>query len=326
MIGAAKAILRRLLIGIAADSERRNSILMIIGSAAAGILLLLLAPIAVLSTMADIEPPSYSESTFDREAFLSQLMPEQQERLVSMESEGQAIADALAAIGLQEQTIKAQLIYMSYFEDHPLIDFTGYASMFTQEDEQLIRNINGYYGTDIDYTEFMRTYVFVMNSTIDRYMFTDSSTKNSADLAAWCRNAFVSQWRFAENCFGERSGEDRIRCADNIGLIMGYIRYDTESRSFTEDSIDLYYTDVDEVSSMPDCPGVGVNNGSEFGVYVGGGDVAFSSAMGGVQRQALSEGDWTSWCIFDEVSYPQEVTELINEIQAATEETTTTGE
>jgi len=77
---------------------------------------------------------------------------------------------------------------------------------------------------------------------------------------------------------------------------------------------------------MPDCPVVGVNNGSEFGVYVGGGNVVFSSAMGGVQRQALSEGNWTSWCIFDEVSYPQEVTELINEIQAATEETTTTGE
>ena len=152
MIGAAKAILRRLLIGIAADSERRNSILMIIGSAAAGILLLLLAPIAVLSTMADIEPPSYSESTFDREAFLSQLMPEQQERLVSMEAEGQAIAEALAAIGLQEQTIKAQLIYMSYFDELHLTNVNVYANMFTHTDDRaLIDNINSYYDLDIDY-------------------------------------------------------------------------------------------------------------------------------------------------------------------------------
>ena len=92
------------------------------------------------------------------------------------------------------------------------------------------------------HTEFMRTYTLVMNSTINEYMFTDSSTKNSVDLAAWCRNAYESGWGYADNSFGKRTGDERIRCADNVGLIMGYVRYDAESKSFTDDIIDMYYT------------------------------------------------------------------------------------
>ena len=68
---------------------------------------------------------------------------------------------------------------------------------------------------------------------------------------------------------------------------------------------------------------MGVYNGSEFGVYVGGGEVVFSSAMGGVQRQSLTEGGWTSWCTFDAVAYPQEVQDRINELQEPTTEATT---
>ena len=81
-----------------------------------------------------------------------------------------------------------------------------------------------------------------MNSTINEYMFMNTAQKNSDDLAAWCRNAFVSQWRYAENCFGERNGEDRIRYADNIGLIMGYIRYDNDSKTFTSDTVNTSET------------------------------------------------------------------------------------
>ncbi len=38
---------------------------------------------------------------------------------------------------------------------------------------------NQNYGLSIDYNEFIRTYTFVMNSTINEYMFTDASTKNA---------------------------------------------------------------------------------------------------------------------------------------------------
>ena len=162
-----------------------------------------------------------------------------------------------------------------------------------------------------------------MNSTINEYMFTDASTKNAADLAAWAENAYMSEWQYADNCFGERTGENRLRCADNVGLIMGYVRYDVENKVFTSDTIDLYYTEQGSIDTMPDVKGVGVFNGSEFGVYAGGGEVVFSSAMGGVQQQSLADGGWTSWCTFDAVTYPQEVQDRINELQEPTTEATT---
>ncbi len=49
----------------------------------------------------------------------------------------------------------------------------------------------------------MRTYTFVMNMTIDPYMFTDSESKNCTDLAAWAENAYISGWSYYEGCFGE---------------------------------------------------------------------------------------------------------------------------
>jgi hypothetical protein len=76
---------------------------------------------------------------------------------------------------------------------------------------------------------------------------------------------------------------------------------------------------------MPDSKGVGVYNGSEFGIYVGSSEVIFSSAMGGIERHTLTDGGWTSWCTFDAVTYPQEVQDRINELQEATTETTTEG-
>ena len=164
-----------------------------------------------------------------------------------------------------------------------------------------------------------------MNSTINQYMFTDASTKNAADLAAWAENAYLSEWQYADNSFGERTGENRLRCADNVGLIMGYVRYDAENKAFTSDTVDLCYTEQGSIDTMPDSKGVGVYNGSEFGVYVGGGEVVFSSSMGGIQRQALTDGGWTSWCTFDAVTYPQEVQDRINELQEATTEATTEG-
>jgi len=69
-------------------------------------------------------------------------------------------------------------------------------------------------------------------------------------------------------------------------------------------------------------------NGNEFGVYVGGGEVVFSSAMSGVQRQRLTDGSWTAWCTFDAVKYPQEVQDKINELHGTSTEATneeTTG-
>lgn len=78
----------------------------------------------------------------------------------------------------------------------------------------------------------------------------------------------------------------------------------------------VYVFDVSQTSGepMPDVQGVGVSNDDDFGVYVGGGQIVFSSAIGGcVQQEALEYGNWTSWCTFDAVSYPQEVWDRVNE-------------
>ena len=305
LAAAAKTLIKKIAVELALDKEKRNKALIAAGSIAIGLLLMMLAPIAVLSSMTEIEPPAFSSYKADREEFLSQLTPQKREQIENTEADGQAIAEAMKLLGLQEQTIKAQLIYMSFFEGNRLTNFKSYAEHFKKYDEQLIQSLNADYSLDIDNDEFRRTYIFVMNSTINQYMFTDKNTKNSSDLAAWCRNAYISGWGYAENSIGEPAGDDRIRCADNVGLIMGYIRYDTESKNFTDDKMNLIYTVRGSIDTIPDIPGMGVYNGKEFGVYVGGGEVVFSSAMGGcVQRQALSEGGWTEWCTFKDISYP----------------------
>ena len=109
---------------------------------------------------------------------------------------------------------------MSYFDDVEGFNANFYAHLFysASNDEMLIDSINQNYGLSIDYNEFMRTYIFVMNATIDPHIFADSATKNAADLASWAENAYMSEWQYADNCFGERNGENRLRCADNVGL------------------------------------------------------------------------------------------------------------
>lgn len=311
---------------ILADKKTRDKVLIFIGSIVVGFLLLA-APIIAIYTLGnvEIEPPEIDRNTFNESAFIEQLSPEQQERMSEIQSAGNAIESELTSLGIPEQTIKAQLIYMSYFDEVEGFNANFYAHLFysTPNDEILIDSINQNYGLSIDYNEFMRTYTFVMNATIDPHMFSDSATKNAVDLAAWAENAYMSEGQYADNCFGERTGENRLRCADNVGLIMGYVRYDAVNKVFTSDTVDLYYTEQGSLDTMPDVKGVGVFNGSEFGVYVGGGEVVFSSAMGGVQWQALADGDWTSWCTFDAISYPQKVDDRINELQEPTTEATT---
>ncbi|WP_455530597.1 hypothetical protein [Ruminococcus sp.] len=319
MIKLALALIKKLIVGVANDKNKRSKFLTLLGSIIVGTVLLLFAPLAVFISMGKTESPPV-DVQFDEAAFLSQLSLEQQENIATVEADGQAIADAMAARGLQEQTIKAQLIYMSYFGENRLSDFSYYADLFYQSNEQLIQSLNDIYGIGINYDEFMRTYIFVMNSTINEYMFRDSGSKNAADLAAWCRNACESCWSYADYCIGERTGENRLRSADNIGLIMGYIRYDTYNKVFTSDTVDMYYTEQGGIDTMPDVQGVGVTNGYDFGVYVGGEQVVFSSAIGGcVQQQTLEYSNWTSWCTFDAVSYPQEVWDRVNELHSEEE-------
>lgn len=321
---AAKALLKKLAVDLALDKGKRNKFLLIVGSIAVGAMLMLFAPIAVLSSIGGIEPPNV-ELEFNESDFLNNMDDESREKLAIIQAQGQAIEDAMISVNIGNQTIKAQLIYLSFFENVPNFDVQTYVNLFRDnpEDTALIQAINAEYGLEINYEDFMRTYTFVMNTTIDPHMFSDMSTKNSADLAAWAENAYTSGWGFQEGCFGEMDENLRYRCADNVGLIMGYLRYMPSEKSFNTDVDTLIYNEIGALDTMPDVAGIGLFDGNNFGVYVGNGKTVFASYdVGNIVKSPVSEGNWVSWCTFDGINYPQEVTDKINEIQNPTGENT----
>ena len=321
---AAKALLKKLAVDLALDKDKRNKMLLIIGSIVVGLIFLLMTPVVVLSSIGGIDPPTV-ELEFNESDFLNHIEEESRKKLEIMQAQGQAIEDAMISANLGNQTIKAQLIYLSFFENVPNFDVQTYVDLFKNnpEDTALIQAINVEYGLEIDFDEFMRTYTFVINVTIDPHMFTDSGTKNCADLAAWAENAYRSGWGFQEGCFGEIDENLRYRCADNVGLIMGYLRYIPTEKTFDMSINELIYNEIGELDTMPEVAGIGLFDGNNFGVYVGNGNAVFASYdVGNIVKSPVSEGNWVSWCTFDGINYPQEVTDKINEIQNPTGENT----
>ena len=196
---AAKALLKKLAVDLVLDKGKRNKFLLIVGSIVVGVIFLLMTPVVVLSSIGGIEPPTV-ELKFNETDFLNNMDDESLEKLAIIQAQGQAIEDAMISENIGDQTIKAQLIYLSFFENVQTFDVQTYVDLFKNnpEDTALIQAINAEYGLEIDFDEFMRTYTFVMNATIDPHMFSDMSTKNCADLAAWAENAYTSGWGFQE--------------------------------------------------------------------------------------------------------------------------------
>ena len=180
---AAKALLKKLAVDLALDKDKRNKILLIVGSIVVGLIFLLMTPVVVLSSIVGIDPPTV-ELEFNESDFLNNLDDESREKLAVIQAQGQAIEDAMVSANMGDQTIKAQLIYLSFFENVSNFDVQTYVNLFRDnpEDTALIQAINAEYGLEINYEDFMRTYTFVMNTTIDPHIFADSSTKNCAVL------------------------------------------------------------------------------------------------------------------------------------------------
>ena len=319
MSAAVGAALKKIAIYILGDKDKRGKLFVLIGSIAAGFLGLMCLPVAVLSSMGsmEVEPPEIDKSLFNESAIMAGLSSEQQEQITNIQNQGQAIEDAITSAGVRSQTIKAQLIYMSYFEDVQNFNAESYANLFAvaPNDSDLIAAINSTYGLEIDYDEFMRTYTWVMNSTINEYMFSDESTKNCTDLAAWADNAYISGWGYMNGFIGERNETDRIRYADNAGLVLGYLNYSPTDKKFDSAYSTLVYTKQGGIDTMPEVIGIGVFDGSQHGIYVGNGEVVYSSeSVGYVTKEPVSNGSWTSWCTYEGVDYPQEVTDAIQSL------------
>ena len=292
--------LKKVAIYILGDEKKRGKLFVLIGSIAAGSLGLMCLPVAVLSSMGsmEIEQPEINAEMFSDSSLFESLDSEQQAKITEIQNSGQEIEDAMRGAGVRSQTIKAQLIYMSYFDDVQNFNAQSYANLFAvaPNDSDLIAAINSTYGLEIGYDEFMRTYTWVMNSTINGYMFSDESTKNCADLAAWAENAYVSGWGFKQGAIGNRDDVDRIRYADNAGLMLGFLNYDPTEKVFSSDYNTLVFTEQGSLDTMPEVAGIGLFDGSQHGIYVGDGEVIYCSESAGyVTKDLVSNGGWTSW-------------------------------
>ena len=318
MSATVAAALKKAAVYILGDKKKRGKLVTVVLSAAVGMLLLLCAPAVMLSSLGEVgEEAQVPELHLNAYDIYSSLDSESRQRLDDIRSAGNDIANAMDEKGVKVHTIKAQLIYMSYFDEVQNFYAESYANLFAAapNDSDLINAINSTYGLDIDYDEFVRTYTFVMNSTINAFMFTDTGTKNCADLAAWADNAYISGWGYMNGFIGERNETDRIRYADNAGLVLGYLNYSPTDKKFDSDYDTLVYTEQGGIDTMPEVVGIGLFDGSQHGIYVGNGEVIYSSeSLGYVTKENVSNGSWTSWCTYDGVTYPQEVTDAIQSV------------
>ena len=207
-----KEILIKLALSILSDKETREKIGIVLLSIIVGVVLLMFAPVAVLMTMGEIEPPDVS-GNFDQAAWMQSLDSEQQDQIAQMESTGQQIVSAMESVGVREQTIKAQLIYISCFDGVVVDDFNAYANLFknAQDDAALIDSINQTYGLEIVYEDFMRSYALISHVVINPYMFTDSQTKNATDLVIWARQAYENGWGYVYGTYGNILTEELLQ-------------------------------------------------------------------------------------------------------------------
>ena len=318
MSATVAAALKKAAVYILGDEKKRGKLVTAVLSAAVGLLLLLCAPAVMLSSLGEVgEEAQVPELHINADDFYSSLDSESRQRLDDIRSAGNDIANAMDEKGVKVHTIKAQLIYMFYFDEVQNFYAESYANLFAAapNDSDLINAINSTYGLEIDYDEFIRTYTWVMNSTLNPYMFNDAGSKNCTDLAAWAENAFISGWGYKSGAVGERDETDRIRYADNAGLMLGYLNYSPTDKAFGSDYSTLVYTEQGSLDTMPEVAGVGLFDGSQHGIYVGNGEVVFSSAdCGYVTKEVVSNGSWTSWCTYEGIEYPQEVTDAIESL------------
>ena len=320
MSAAVAAAVKKIAIYILGDEHKRGKVFVAVGSIIAGFLGLMFLPIAVISSIGsmNIEQPDIDKSLFTESALFESLDSEQQAEITNIQNQGQAIEDAMTNAGVRDQTIKAQLIYMSYFDEVQNFYAESYADLFANStnDSDLITAINSSYDLEIDYDEFIRTYTWVMNSTINEYMFTDSTTKNCADLAAWADNAYISGWGYMNGFIGERNETDRIRYADNAGLVLGYLNYSPTDKEFDSAYSTLVYTEQGGLDTMPEVAGAGLFDGSKHGIYIGNNEMIYSSeTVGYITKDFVSNGGWSSWCTYEGVDYPQEVTDAIESLK-----------
>nr|WP_326183661.1 hypothetical protein [uncultured Oscillibacter sp.] len=169
--------------------------------------------------------------------------------------------------------------------------------------------------------------------------FTDASTKNAHDLAAYAVQAWESCWGYVWGTYGNVLTESLLdykvqqypdgvgqyeefiranwlggRTTDCVGLIKGYgwldpddltIRYGTNGMpDIGANSMYNNATVKGAISTMPDIPGLAVWMDGHIGVYLGNGEVIeASSTKKGVIKTLLEGRGWSAWLQIPYINY-----------------------
>ncbi len=315
-----KALLAKLALSVATDKNKRRKAWIPVLSIIAGFLALMFLPVAVLKSMSSFGNSAMEQADLhiSPNDVYARLSPEQQATLNRLNAVNASIETAMANAGVRIQTRKAQIIYVCCLSEYSGFNAESYAHLFAiaPNDQDLITGISSTYSVEIDYDQFLRAYTGLMNLKINPYMFDDPATKNCGDLGRWADNAYISGWGYKAGYTGNQCEEDNIRYADNAGMIVGYLNYEPTTEQFGDARTTLTYTVQGDLETMPDIAGLGLYDGSKHGIYIGGGQVVFSSAIPGyVTKQAVADGTWSSWCTYAGISYPQEVDDAIEAIR-----------
>ena len=211
----------------------------------------------------------------------------------------------------------------------------------TEEDRDNVRHIYTMIAGPMGIENYTGTYEVGGQKSIEINLstFSNPSTKNAHDLAAYAINAWQSGWGYVWGTYGQVMTEElfasklqqypesignyadfiRANCvggrtADCVGLIKGYGWFDAETGELhygTNGMPDvganqMYYNASvsGTIDTIPDTPGLAVWHDGHIGVYIGNGEVI--EAMGtkyGVVKTQLEGRGWTHWLQVPYISY-----------------------
>lgn len=166
------AVAKKVAVMLASDKRTWK----VVGMFIAMLIVIALLPVIVLLAMGNSLTSSGNQDIDFGAEFLNNLTSEQQQMFTDMESDGKAIEDELTSLNLKTQIVKAQVIYLTYFDEVQKGEnfFAQYCSCFKNangNDEFLINMLNGMFGLNISYEDFMRSYGMIHNVSIDKYQF-----------------------------------------------------------------------------------------------------------------------------------------------------------
>ncbi len=97
------------------------------------------------------------------------------------------------------------LCALGLFEFSDESDFTSslvYCFKNSEDDEELVENINNTFGCDISYKEFQKIANSIHSTYINTAGYTDPTKKNNIDLCIWAEDALANGWGYVYGTFG----------------------------------------------------------------------------------------------------------------------------